>query len=911
MNSREPKDDFDKELHTHLELEAEEQSGPGIPEREAKDRARRAFGNSTIVAEDIRVIWHPRWFEDAWQDVWYGLRQLRKNPGFTAVAILTLALGIGANTAIFSVVHAVLLSSLPYRQPDQLVKVWGRLTGEGIPRNWFSDPEWFELVDRNHAFDQVAAYSANDGANVGSEDAAPQRITRGSSTASLFPLLGVQPILGRTYSAEEDQPGHNQVTVISYALWRSLYSGDPNVVGKPIRLNNRPYTVIGVLPEGFDFAGDNQVWIPLALDRTHPNSRGAHEWDVIGRLKPGVNLAQASTDMDIFAQQLARENPAIYGPTEGWGVFVVPLREELVGQIRPALLILMAAVGIVLLIACANIANLLLARSSAREKEMAIRASLGAGRWRTIRQLLTESLLLSLIGSAVGLALGAWAMLAIRGLHTAVLPSVGKIALDPNVLLFTLVVALFTGILFGLAPAIHISNPLLHDSLKEGGRGASGGRSGQRLRSVLVVTEIAFSLLLVTGAVLTIRSFYRLLRVDPGFRTDHILTMRMNLPSITYPDGPAVPQFFRQVLDKIRVLPGVESAGAISQLPLGEDYSSGSVFVENSTAQVLQHLPNLPYGYLETDQRFVTPGYFETMKTPLISGRVFSTMDAATSPLVAIVDSEFAADIWPGQDPLQKRISIQTGPDPNAPKPVWCTVVGVVGHVHNYSLDVKGRVQAYFPQTQDPFSVSRGMFLVIRTVYDPATIANSAREQVLAIDRREPVYDVRTMDECGRHVGGAAETESRPPRTLCRGRSRAGGDWHLRRDGIRCEPAKPRARHPHGAGGATARYPENGDRSRSAAGACGSRARACGSVVPGALHGPASLRGRDARPDYIRHCPASSDGGGSCGQLDSGGSRHARGSHRDITPRVKTELTERKTTKKCRSEIGQNLWFAY
>jgi predicted permease len=738
---------LNEEVREHLALAEQEHMRRGMSQDEARHAARRDFGGVEQVKEIYRERRGLPVLETFLQDLRFGARMLRKNPGFTAVAILTLALGIGANTAIFSVVHAVLLSSLPYRQPQQLVKVWGQLTGEGIPRNWFSDPEFFELTDRNNSFEQVAAYYANRGANVGNDDSAPQRITCAGSTANLFPLLGVQPILGRTYSSEEDQPGHNQVAVISHGLWKSLYSSDPNVVGKPIRLNNRPYTVIGVLPEGFDFAGDNQVWTPLALDRTHPNTRGSHAWDVIGRLKPGVNLAQASTDMNIFAQQLARENPAFYGPTEGWGVFVVPLRGELVGQIRPALLILMAAVGIVLLIACANIANLLLARSSAREKEMAIRASLGAGRWRTIRQLLTESLLLSLIGSAMGLAIGSWAVLAIRGLHSAVLPSVGKIALDPTVLLFTLGIAVITGILFGLAPAIHISSPRLHDTLKEGGRGASGGRGGQRLRSALVVSEIAFSLLLVTAAGLTIRSFYQLLRVDPGFRTDHILTMRMNLPSITYPTMPAVSQFYQKALDKIRVIPGVETAGAISELPMGNAYSSGSVYVQDSTAQILQHFPGTPYGYLETDQRFITPGYFETMKTPLISGRMFSAADTATSPLVAIVDSEFAADIWPGQDPLQKHIAIQTGTDPNIPKPVWCTVVGVVGHVHNYSLDVAGRVQAYFPQTQDPFGGSYGMFFVIRTANNPATIANSARAQVTAIDPREPVYAVSTMDE--------------------------------------------------------------------------------------------------------------------------------------------------------------------
>lgn len=739
--------ELNEEMQLHKDLREIEHREAGANYDDARYTTQQRFGNELKLREESRDMWGWSWLENFLQDVRFGARMLRKNFGFTVVAVLTLALGIGANTAIFSVVHAVLLSSLPYRQPERLVKVWGELTNQGIPRNFFSDPEWFELSDTNHVFEQVAAYYPNDGANLGSDDGAPQRVTRGRSTASLFPLLGVQPILGRTYSAQEEQLGHNQVVVISYNLWRSYYAGDPNVVGKTMRLYARPYTVIGVLPQGFNFEGNIQVWIPLPLDRNHPGSRGNHSWNVIGRLKPGVTLAQASTDMTSFAQQLARESPDYYRPDFGWGVYVVPLREELVGQIRPALLILMAAVGIVLLIACANIANLLLARSSAREKEMAIRASLGAGRWRTIRQLLTESLLLSLIGSAGGLALGAWGMIAIRGLHGNILPQIGTVGLDPSVLLFTIVIAVLTGILFGLAPAIQVSKPQLHDALKEGGRGGGGGRSGQRLRNVLVVAEIAFSLLLLTGAGLTIRSFYQLLRVDPGFHTDHVLTMRMTLPSLTYTTAPSVTQFFHQALEKVRALPGVENAGAITELPMGGVYSSGSVAVQESTAGVLQHVPQFAYGYLETDQRFVTPGYFETMKTPLVAGRFFSDADAATSQNVAIVDSNFASDVWPGQSPLQKQISIQNVPNTNPPQPVWATVVGVVAHVHNSGLDVGGRVQAYFPQPQDSSGGSRSMFITIRTASDPALIANAVRTQILSIDPRDPVFDIHTMDE--------------------------------------------------------------------------------------------------------------------------------------------------------------------
>jgi predicted permease len=681
------------------------------------------------------------------QDLKYGLRMLARSPGFTAVAVITLALGIGANTAIFSAVHAVLLSSLPYRQPERLVKVWGQLTRHGIPRNWFSDPEWFELVDTNQAFEQVAAYYPNYGANLTSADAAPRRVTLGYATASLFPLLGVQPILGRMFSEGEDQPGHDEVAVLSYGLWKSLYGGEPNVLGRTIRLNDHAYTVIGVLPEGFDFEGDNQAWTPLALDRKHPGGRGSHSWTVIARLKSGVSFAQASADMNRFAAQLAREYPDYYTGDSGWGVYIVPLREELIRQIRPALLILTGAVGFVLLIACANIANLLLARAAAREKEMAIRASLGAGKARVVRQLLTESVLLSLVGGAVGLVFSSWGMSTIRGLGPEALPHIGTIGLDPAVLLFTLAVAVLTGILLGLAPALYVSSSNLRDTLKEGGRSSLGGPGGRRLRSALVVSEMAFALILLIGAGLMIRSFARLLQVNPGFNTEHLLTMRVTVPKTSYPDGPRVWTFFRQVLDKIRPLPGVESAGAISVLPMGGDYSSGSVLVEDSTAQVLQHAPGFfqPYGYLETDRRYITPGYIEAMKTPLVAGRLLTDADTADSQPVALVDTEFAQHVWPGKNPLGRRIAFASVPNSSPPQPQWCTVVGVVMHVHNYSLEVQGREQGYFPQTQVSFA--RSMFLVVRTAQDPAPMANSIREQVASVDKNQPIYAVRTMED--------------------------------------------------------------------------------------------------------------------------------------------------------------------
>jgi predicted permease len=466
--------ELELEVRSYADLLEEEKMSRGMGPEEARRAARMEMGGPEQIKEEVRGARAGAWIETVWQDLRSGARILRRNRGFAATAILTLALGIGANTAIFSVVRAVLLSSLPYQQPDRLVKIWGQLPGEGIPRNSLSDPEFFELADTNQSFEQVAAYFPNNGANLGNDETEPQRVTRGSATWTLFPLLGVQPILGRTFSAEDDQPGHNSVSVISFGLWRSVFAADPNVVGKTLRMNGRPSTVIGVLPEGFDFAGDNQVWIPLALDRNHPGNRGSHSWNAIGRLKTGVTAAQASTDMKRFAQQLAREYPDYYSQSSGWGVLVVPLREELVAQIRPALLILLAATGIVLLIACANIANLLLARSAGREKEMAVRASLGAGQGRMIRQLLTESLLLSLLGCIAGLAFGELGLMAIRGLHAGILPSVGKVELDSAVLWFTLAVGVLAGLLFGLAPALHISRPRLHDAMKEAGRDGSG-----------------------------------------------------------------------------------------------------------------------------------------------------------------------------------------------------------------------------------------------------------------------------------------------------------------------------------------------------------------------------------------------------------------------------------------------------
>ena len=563
------------------------------------------------------------------------------------------------------------------------------------------------------------------------------------------------------------------------------------------------------------------------------------------------------------------------GSTKGWGVFIVPLREELVAQIRPALLILMAATIIVLVIACANIANLLLARSSAREKEMTVRASLGAGQARLIRQLLTESLLLSVIGCAVGLVFGEAGLMAIRGLHSDILPHVGRVELDSSMLLLTLAAAVFTGLLFGLAPALHISRPRLHDAMKEAGREGSGGRRGQRMRNALVVAEIAFSLLLVTGAGLTIRSFYQLLHVDPGFRTDHILTMSLSLPSVTYPAA-AVPTFFHQLLDGIRSMPGVQSAGATSQLPLGGTRFSGSVTIENSNEAVLQHVPGFAYGYIETDMIFTTPGYFETMKTPLVSGRTFTDADTATSPHAVLVDTKFAASVWPGRNPLQERICINFTGDPKSPQPQWATVVGVVAHVHNQGLDVNGRGQAYFPQSQDPFDSSRAMFVTIRTAQDPGSVARCGPCEGIG-DGPEPAgiwgpHDGRSrIDFCR-----TTQVEPRLAGAVCRPCLRPGGNRRLWCDRVRGQPATAGAGNPNRARRDVVGDPPNGDRAGRAARVSGRRDRARKRLLSGEVYGAHVVWHRDARSHHVCGCPRSADRSHARRDLDSRGAGYTR-----------------------------------
>jgi len=680
--------------------------------------------------------------ENLLHDARYSIRMLRKNPGFTAVAVIALALGIGANSAIFSVVNAVLLRPLPFKDPKGLVRIWGKYDKQGIPKNWISQPELVDIWDQSEAFEAVAAYQTG-GVNL-TGTGEPVRVNAASVNASLFSILGIEARLGRVLLDEEDQPGRNRVAVISDSLWRSRFASDPSIVGTELGLSGNSFTVVGVMPPGFHFPNNEDIWTPIAIDKNNPGNRGNHGLEVIARLKPGATFPQAQTELTNVAATLEQRFPNNYGDS-GFGFYPVAMMDELVGTIRPALYILLGAVGFVLLIACANVANLLLARATVREKEVAIRAALGARRGRLIQQLLTESVMLSVVGSGLGLAL-AWAGVKLfAALGPRDIPRIAEIGLDLRVVGFTVLIAVVTGVVFGLAPAIQISNPDLHDTLKEGGRGSTGGR--HLVRNALVVAEVAIALVLLVGAGLMIKSFQQLIKLDMGFRTDQTLTMRLTLPGARYSDNTKVIGFYRQLLDRVKALPGVESAAAISQLPLSGAYSSGSTAVETpETDEVFKKFQNYPY--IEADRRSVSADYFKTLGIALKAGRFLTDADNETAPAVAVVDEAFEKRFWPATGAVGKRFISGF----NNGKFSFGEVVGVVSHIRHYGVDeVKkyslsqgGREEVYFPYTQRP---QNQMYLAIRTGADPLALTGAVRSEVLALDSSQPVYEVKSMNQ--------------------------------------------------------------------------------------------------------------------------------------------------------------------
>ena len=691
---------------------------------------------------------------DVLQDTRYAARMLRKNPGLTVVAALSLSLGIGAVSTIFSFINGTMLRPLPYKDPERLVILDETALKRGVSSMNVSFPNFLDWRAQNKSFEDIGCYTTGGFAigaggssthpGVGPMNAEPEMLQGAFVSEGTFEVLGIAPILGRTFTAEEDQPDHDLVVILSYSLWQRRFGGDPNVLGQTVLLNNRPRVVIGVMPKGFQFPEVAEAWGPLALTPKQ-FTRTDHGLDSIARLKPGVTLQQAQAEMISVAASIEEQNPVT---NEGLSVNVIDLRESLVGDYKKALLILLGVVGFVLLIACVNVANLLLARATSRQKEIAIRAALGANRKRIFRQLLTESLLLGVISGVIGFVLAMWGMDLLLAAIPIDIPFWMRFDLDGRVVGFTAACSFLTGFVFGTVPALEDSNPDLNETLKEGGRGA--GTSGrQRLRNALVVGEIALSMVLLVGAGLMMRSFIGLQHVNSGIKPEGVLTLNIGLPGAKYKSAEQRLTFFQQMLDRVRALPGVQSAATNSGLPLSGSNWGRSLTVEGFPVLSVGEAPMI-------NHCVISPDYFKTMGIPILKGRDFNERDRApekgsqvavrgeaqpgASNGVTIIDERLAREYWPDQDPIGKRIRFGP-PEDNEP---WHTIVGVVGDVRHERLDASTRMSVYLPHAQVPIGGSR---LVIRTDGRPESLINAVRAQVRGLDADLPITRVMPMTE--------------------------------------------------------------------------------------------------------------------------------------------------------------------
>lgn len=664
-----------------------------------------------------------------WKDLRYSSRCLFKQPGFTLVAVFTLALGIGANTAIFSVINALLVKPLPFADIDRVVALWDKVPSRGVERNEVTVANYLDWQAQNKTFEQLGIYRWWSTNLTGAES--PERVQGFLVTANFLEIVGVKPLLGRGFFAEENQPGKDAVALITYSLWQRRFGADPNIVNKTIATNGTTRTVIGVMPPEFNYPKGAEIYAPLPITSEVALSRGYHSYLGIGLLKPGVSLPAAQADLDSIASQLEKQYPET---NTGRGVVIYPILADTVRMYATALWVMMAAVGFVLLIGCANVANLVLARAAGRQREIALRAALGASRFRIVRQLLTESVLLGLFGGALGVLIAYWTVYLIRtrspGDAARFAPGWSHIGINLPVLWFTLLLAVLSGVLFGLAPAWQLSKPDLNTALKEGGRPATS--NSHRLRGLLVISEVALSLMLLVSAGLLIRSFLQLLATDPGFNSESLLTMNLVLPAAKYKEEPQRVAFYSDLVRRVEELPGVASAALVSHLPLGGSNSSSSFLVEG--------LPEPPPGQeFEAGYRVCTPGYFPTMGIAVRQGRGFTEQDKAGAPLVIIVNETLARKYWPNSDAIGRRLRY-TGPLDKNP---WLQVVGVVQDV-KHELNLPVTPDFYVPHAQDAWA---SMVLVAKTRVEPAAMAAPIQQQVWAIDKDQPVFDVLTMRE--------------------------------------------------------------------------------------------------------------------------------------------------------------------
>jgi predicted permease len=681
-------------------------------------------------------------------DVRDALRGFTRNPGFLLAAVVSLALGVGANTAIFSVASALLLRPLPYPDADRLVILWNRSPGLGISEDWFSTAQYFDVRNAGSSLEQVAiAYGANE--NLTGDGREPERISTLRVSSNLLPMLGARPAVGRLFTAEEDTQTPATSAILGYATWMRRYGGDPQVLGRRLELNGRGYQIVGVLPQSFSLrhevmptlgnAADADVVIPLALGPAAARTRNREDYNIVGRLKPGVSVTQVQQEMDALTAKLRGQFPDFYPPNGGLTFGVVPLQEQVVGGVRRSVALLGAAVACVLLIACANVANLLLSRGVSRQREIAVRAALGAGRGRIVRQLLTESVLLAIAGGALGLLFAYWGLQWMQLLGAKSIPRLHEIHINGAVLVFTLAVSLISALLFGLVPALRAARLDLQTELKDG-QGAAGGfasftRGGarQRTRKALVIAELTLSVMLLVGAGLLIRSFARLQDVAPGFNPNGVLTLELTLMPPRYADTGKVQEAYRDLWTRLARVPGVTAAGGVSSLPLSNMMAWGPITIEGRAVSANER-------FINVDQRVAAADYFRVMEIPLRQGRLFTPQDTRDTPRVALIDERMAQTLWSDGDALGRRF--RTGGIDASPDVPWITVVGVVGSIKQDALDADSRMAVYFPQMQ---LTPRGITIVARTAGDPASAVPAVRREIHDMDPNLPVFNVKTM----------------------------------------------------------------------------------------------------------------------------------------------------------------------
>jgi len=681
----------------------------------------------------------------AWlHDLRHAARGFARTPAFTIAALLSIAIGVGANTAIYSVVSALLFHPLPYKDADRLVILWNRSPGLGIAEDWFSTAQYFDVKTGHSGFEDTAI--AIGGTSNLTGDGEPERIGTIRMSSNLLPMMGARAVLGRLFTADEDRPGLAGTAILRHATWARRFGSDPSVVGRTIRLNDQSYQIVGILEASFSLprevmptlngAEDADVILPLPLGPDDVTRRDREDYNIVGKLKPGVSLAGARAEMDTITARLRREHPDLYPPNGGLTFGIVPLQEQVVGDVRRAILVLMASVGFVLLIACANVANLQLARALGRRKEFSVRAALGASRGRLAGQLVGESVLLAVAGGAMGVLLAAFGLAFIRFLGAQSVPRLSEVSINAEVLLFTLAASVMAGVLFGLAPAFRVGGLDVSDGLKDAARGGAGSDSvwgsGNNGRRMLVAVEIALAVVLLVGAGLLIRSFAQLQQVWPGFESSRALTFELAMNGRRYPNGAAVTDLHRQMIERLGRVPGAMDVGSVSALPLSQMFAWGPVTVEG-------RIPAPGEAFINADIRIVAGRYFEALQIPLVDGRLFTDHDTKAGQPVVVVDSFMAAQLWPSESAVGKRLR-SGGAGSTSP---WLTVVGVVGRVKQYTLDSDSRIAMYFPHAQFP---TRSMNVVVRTAGDPAAAVPAVRAALREVDSDLPLYRVRTME---------------------------------------------------------------------------------------------------------------------------------------------------------------------